>query len=171
MLGFLHGGLAPKPPCVAPSSSSIEGFRTAQAFFYLVWEGEAQVLRQGYADVGKSGWIIAPSTGGIAAAAIYSAWLSGPCPRPHDANTPAGSWLLTARVFAHPSSSRAVSVHRRWGFGMIPTRAKSKRSASQQACSVWSPSVRPSVCRRHAWNSRSVARAMFFAGHPCRRGV
>ena len=74
---------------------------------------------------------------------------------PHADNTADGSCLAIARVCAHPSSARAASVHSLCGFGIMPTRPRSSRSASQHANSVGSPEVSPSVCSRHASNSKS----------------
>jgi hypothetical protein len=53
---------------------------------------------------------------------------------------------------------RAASVQSRCGLGVMPTRPRSRRSASEQACSVGSPSVWPSVCSRQA-SKRSSKRA------------
>lgn len=56
---------------------------------------------------------------------------------PHTCHTPAtssGSSCSLARLLAQGSSLRAALVHSLWGAGLIPTRSRSRRSASQQAC-------------------------------------
>ena len=65
-----------------------------------------------------------------------------------------------ARAWNHKRSDRAASVQSRCGLGMMPTRPRSRRSASQQACSVGAPSVNPSVRSQQA-SQRNAKLASF----------
>jgi hypothetical protein len=63
--------------------------------------------------------------------------------------------LLQDRSTAHwiTVRSRAALVLNSFGSGMMPTRGRSSRSASQQVPMVASALVFPSVCPSHAWQS------------------